>query len=391
MNKPITVEELSQSIQAAYDRGFKEASLTFEHRIAVLEAESEDYLENLGKQVGRVVAANNIAYDTARDHQRLEVENARLLEGLEKAWKALARPWGTHITLVEDALGAIAEALGTTTVQGNQLGKGQAAVPVEAARGVLEACPFHGSFVVYSGHCAVCETTKATAQVTCKECGRAGNMMASGYCSSQCADKHDLVPENVQLTKAAERISQLEEALKRYSGKRLHVVEGRCRLAYHDGEDSPGLWFHEGETWLLGDEAEAALKGTRQVTQAKPEIAPTVIQRVADGSEGTVASGTSRETPDSPNAIGATVPSKSPREWTLSVRQDGEVRGAGNATKADVGAYYSDNESVRVREVTVQECEHWDTSNTRGELACVDCGSVKKTRTEATAKGVDEK
>ena len=39
------------------------------------------------------------------------------------------------------------------------------------------------------------------------------------------------------------------------------------------------------------------------------------------------------------------------REWTLNVNRANEIRGAGDVLSAHVGAYYADNEYVRVREV----------------------------------------
>lgn len=58
-------------------------------------------------------------------------------------------------------------------------------------------------------------------------------------------------------------------ALERYAGHSLTVVEGRCRLNFTPAEDSPGMPFHEGETWLLGDHATEALAEVRRLIEGE--------------------------------------------------------------------------------------------------------------------------
>lgn len=56
-------------------------------------------------------------------------------------------------------------------------------------------------------------------------------------------------------------------------------------------------------------------------------------------------------------------PSRSPdtpaREWTLNVRYDGTVRGVGRPSSSglvtELGAFYSDNQDIRVREVLAEK------------------------------------
>lgn len=57
------------------------------------------------------------------------------------------------------------------------------------------------------------------------------------------------------------------EELKAYSERTLTVEQGRCRMAYHKGPDSPGMSFYEGEIWHLGDRAKNALSEIQKLVK----------------------------------------------------------------------------------------------------------------------------
>jgi hypothetical protein len=50
------------------------------------------------------------------------------------------------------------------------------------------------------------------------------------------------------------------QGLRRYAGREVGVGDGYCRLRYGPTPDAPSMCFYEGETWMLGEHADAALK-----------------------------------------------------------------------------------------------------------------------------------